>query len=42
MAGYSFMAILAIGQAFPILLRGIDLSVGAIVALVGMVVFDLR
>ena len=29
------------GQTFPILLRGIDLSVGAMVALVGMVVFDL-
>lgn len=41
MAGFSFVAILAMGQAFPILLRGIDLSVGAIVALVGMVVFDL-
>jgi len=41
MAGYSFVAILAMGQAFPILVRGIDLSIGAIVALVGMVVFDL-
>lgn len=41
MAGFSFVAILAMGQAFPILLRGIDLSIGAIVALVGMVVFDL-
>ena len=41
LAGYSFMAILAMGQAFPILLRGIDLSIGAILALVGMVVFDL-
>lgn len=41
MAGYSFVAILAMGQAFPILLRGIDLSIGAIVAVVGMVVFDL-
>jgi ribose/xylose/arabinose/galactoside ABC-type transport system permease subunit len=41
MAGYSFVAIVAMGQAFPILLRGIDLSIGAIVALVGMVVFDL-
>jgi ribose/xylose/arabinose/galactoside ABC-type transport system permease subunit len=29
------------GQAFPILVRGIDLSIGAIVGLVGMVVFDL-
>lgn len=41
MSGFSFVAILAMGQAFPILTRGIDLSVGAIVALVGMVVFDL-
>lgn len=41
MAGYSFVAILAMGQAFPILLRGIDLSIGAILALVGMVVFDM-
>lgn len=41
MAGFSFVAILAMGQAFPILLRGIDLSIGAVVALVGMVVFDL-
>ena len=38
MAGYSFVAILAMGQAFPILMRGIELSIGAIV---GMVVFDL-
>ena len=41
MSGYSFVAILAIGQSFPILLRGIDLSIGAIVALAGMVTFDL-
>jgi ribose/xylose/arabinose/galactoside ABC-type transport system permease subunit len=41
MSGFSFLAILAIGQAFPILVRGIDLSVGAIVALTGMVTFDL-
>ena len=41
MAGFSFVAILAMGQAFPILVRGIDLSIGAIVGLVGMVVFDL-
>jgi ribose/xylose/arabinose/galactoside ABC-type transport system permease subunit len=41
MSGFSFVAILAMGQAFPILLRGIDLSIGAIVALVGMVTFDL-
>ena len=41
MGGFSFIAILAMGEAFPILTRGIDLSVGAIVALVGMVVFDM-
>lgn len=41
LAGYSFIAILAIGQAFPILLRGIDLSIGAIVGLAGMVTLDL-
>jgi ribose/xylose/arabinose/galactoside ABC-type transport system permease subunit len=41
MAGFSFVAIVAMGQAFPILVRGIDLSIGAIVGLVGMVVFDL-
>ena len=41
MAGYAFIGILAIGQSFPILLRGIDLSVGAILALVGMCIFDL-
>ena len=41
MSGFSFLAILAMGQAFPILVRGIDLSVGAIVALAGMVVLDL-
>jgi ribose/xylose/arabinose/galactoside ABC-type transport system permease subunit len=41
MAGFSFIGILAIGQSFPILVRGIDLSVGAILALVGMCIFDL-
>jgi len=41
LAGYSFVAILAMGQAFPLLVRGIDLSIGAIVGLVGMVVFDM-
>jgi len=41
MGGFSFVAILAMGQAFPILTRGIDLSIGSIVALVAMVVFDL-
>ena len=33
MSGFSFVAILAMGQAFPILVRGIDLSIGAIVGL---------
>jgi ribose/xylose/arabinose/galactoside ABC-type transport system permease subunit len=41
LAGYSFVAIVAMGEALPILLRGIDLSVGAIVALAGMVAFDM-
>jgi ribose/xylose/arabinose/galactoside ABC-type transport system permease subunit len=41
MSGFSFVAILAIGQSFPILVRGIDLSIGAIVALAGMIAFDL-
>jgi ribose/xylose/arabinose/galactoside ABC-type transport system permease subunit len=41
MSGYAFAAILAMGQAWPILVRGIDLSIGAIVGLVGMIVFDL-
>jgi ribose/xylose/arabinose/galactoside ABC-type transport system permease subunit len=40
MAGYAFIAIVAMGQGFTILVRGIDLSVGAIVALAGMVAFD--
>lgn len=40
MAGYAFVAIVAMGQSFTILLRGIDLSVGAIVALAGMVAYD--
>ena len=41
LVGFSHMGILAIGQAFPILLGGIDLSVGSILALAGMVGFDL-
>jgi ribose/xylose/arabinose/galactoside ABC-type transport system permease subunit len=40
LTGFSHMGILALGQTFPILLGGIDLSVGAIVALAGMVAFD--
>jgi ribose/xylose/arabinose/galactoside ABC-type transport system permease subunit len=38
--GFSHMGILAVGQAFPILLGGIDLSVGSILALAGMIGFD--
>jgi ribose/xylose/arabinose/galactoside ABC-type transport system permease subunit len=41
LSGYSFMAILAIGGSLPILTRGIDLSIGSIVALGGMLLFDL-
>lgn len=40
MAGYAFVAVAALGQTFAILVRGIDLSTGAIVALAGMVAFD--
>ena len=40
LSGYSHIAIMAVGVTFPILTGGIDLSVGAIVGLVGMVVFD--
>jgi ribose/xylose/arabinose/galactoside ABC-type transport system permease subunit len=38
--GFSHMGILGVGQAFPILLGGIDLSVGSILALSGMIAFD--
>ena len=40
LVGFSHMGILAIGQAFPILLGGIDLSVGSIISLSGMIAFD--
>ena len=40
LVGFSHMGILAVGQAFPILLGGIDLSVGSILALAGMIGFD--
>ncbi|MEO8612151.1 MAG: ABC transporter permease [Chloroflexota bacterium] len=40
LAGYSHIGIVAIGMAFPLLLGGIDLSVGSIMGLVAMVVFD--
>lgn len=38
---YSHIGILAVGMTFPILLRGIDLSVGAVMGLAGMAAFDL-
>ena len=41
LVGFSHMGILAVGQAFPILLGGVDLSVGSILALSGMIGFDL-
>jgi ribose/xylose/arabinose/galactoside ABC-type transport system permease subunit len=40
LANYSHIAIVAIGMTFPLLLGGIDLSVGSIMGLVAMVVFD--
>ena len=40
LAGYSFLAIVAVGQGLVIMARGIDLSVGSIVALSAMVLFD--
>lgn len=41
LSSYSHIAIMAVGVAFPILLGEIDLSVGAIMGLVGMVMFNL-
>ncbi|WP_068311054.1 ABC transporter permease [Polycladidibacter hongkongensis] len=41
LSGYAFIAILAIGQSYPIMVRGIDLSIGSIVALGAMIIFDL-
>ncbi|MEO9821247.1 MAG: ABC transporter permease [Paracoccaceae bacterium] len=38
--GYSFLAIVAVGQSLTIMVRGIDLSVGSTVALAAMVLFD--
>ena len=38
---YSHIGILAVGMAFPILVRGIDLSVGAVMGLAGMAAFDM-
>jgi ribose/xylose/arabinose/galactoside ABC-type transport system permease subunit len=40
LVGFSHTATLAIGQSLPILLGGIDLSVGSIMGLAGMIVFD--
>ena len=39
--GYSHIAILAIGMTFPIVMAGIDLSIGSVLGLSGMVIFDL-
>jgi ribose/xylose/arabinose/galactoside ABC-type transport system permease subunit len=41
LSSYSHIAIIAVGVAFPIMLGGIDLSIGAIMGLVGMVMFNL-
>jgi ribose/xylose/arabinose/galactoside ABC-type transport system permease subunit len=40
LSGFSHIGIMAVGMAFPLLLGGIDLSVGAIMGLVGMVMLD--
>ncbi len=40
LANYSHIGIVAVGMAFPLLLGGIDLSVGSIMGLVAMAVFD--
>ena len=40
LSSYSHIAIVAVGMTFPLLLGGIDLSVGSIMGLVAMVVFD--
>jgi ribose/xylose/arabinose/galactoside ABC-type transport system permease subunit len=39
--GFSYIGILAIGMSLPLIMAGIDLSVGSIVGFVGMTVFDL-
>jgi ribose/xylose/arabinose/galactoside ABC-type transport system permease subunit len=41
LSGFSHIAIMSVGMAFPLITGGIDLSVGAIMGLVGMIVFDL-
>lgn len=40
LSGYSHIAIVAVGMTFPLLTGGIDLSVGSVMALTAMVVFD--
>jgi ribose/xylose/arabinose/galactoside ABC-type transport system permease subunit len=40
LSGYSHIAIVAVGMAFPLLLGGIDLSVGSMMGMVAMVIFD--
>jgi ribose/xylose/arabinose/galactoside ABC-type transport system permease subunit len=39
--GYSHIGILAIGMTFPIVMAGIDLSIGSVLGFTGMVIFDL-
>jgi ribose/xylose/arabinose/galactoside ABC-type transport system permease subunit len=41
LSGFSHIGIMAVGMAFPLLLGGIDLSVGAIMGLVGMGMLDI-
>lgn len=41
LSGYSHIGIIAVGIAFPILLGGIDLSIGSIIGLVGMVMYNM-
>jgi ribose/xylose/arabinose/galactoside ABC-type transport system permease subunit len=41
LTAYSHIGIVAVGMTFPLLLGGIDLSVGSIMGLVAMVVFDM-
>jgi ribose/xylose/arabinose/galactoside ABC-type transport system permease subunit len=40
LSGYSHIAIVAVGMTFPLLLGGIDLSVGSMMGMVAMVIFD--
>jgi ribose/xylose/arabinose/galactoside ABC-type transport system permease subunit len=41
LVGFAYIGILAIGMSLPLIVAGIDLSVGSIVGFVGMTVFDL-